>query len=124
MTGLHNQPKSVSPNLVLDDCDGFALTLLYTLADKKLWRFWWLLVTFQACFWHVTTARGAGHLVLWYRGMWADNTMSDWYVTSDMPHTRRFPWPWPAVALKLLIGKLKLCQYIFAPKSSLNPDMV
>jgi hypothetical protein len=89
---------------VKDDCDGYALTLLWGLAGRSWWRFWWLLITFQATIWFVKSYNGDGHAVLWYRGWWADNMEYKWYRTADMRHTRRFPMPWPSVALKLLIG--------------------
>lgn len=86
-----------------DDCDGFAPAVLQEVAGSKL-GFWWKLVTFQAHLWHVKTRRGNGHLALWYRGWWSDNTRKEWYRTADMPHTRVFPWPWPLVAWKYALG--------------------
>lgn len=93
-------------DVIWDDCDGFALTLLYELADRSWFKFWWLQITCQACIWHVKSYRGNGHIVLWYKGWWADNMEHKWYVSQEMRHTRRFPWIWPTVAVKLLVGKL------------------
>lgn len=88
------------------DCEDFALTLLWELANQSMWRFWWLQITFQAVMWQVTTASGNGHAVLWYRGAWADCTQPNWYPTEKMPHTRRFPWLWPLVMLKFAMTLL------------------
>lgn len=91
--------------VVNDDCDGYSLTLLYILAGQSWIRFWWYLVTFQAVIWRVKSYRGNNHAVLWFRGYWTDNMEDRWYRTKDMRHTRRFPWVWPLVALKLLVGR-------------------
>jgi len=98
-----NITKGAGP--IRDDCDGFALTLLYVLAKKNLIRFWFYVLTFQAVFWFVRTQTGDGHLVLWFRGSWADNMMPHWYKTQDMPHRRRYPIPPPILAIKMLFGK-------------------
>ncbi|MDE4297146.1 hypothetical protein PXK56_18335 [Phaeobacter gallaeciensis] len=90
---------------ILDDCDGFTLTLLFNLCDRSWLKFWWTLLTFQAVIWHVTSYKGNGHAALWYRGWWADNMETGWYLTEDMRHSRRFPWLAPMVAMKLMIGK-------------------
>lgn len=86
-----------------DDCDGFAPAVLLEVTGSRR-AMCWKLVTFQAVLWQVKTKRGRGHLVLWYRGWWSDNTQKKWYRTADMPHTRVFPWPWPLVAWKYVLG--------------------
>lgn len=89
------------------DCEDFALTLLYRLSGKSMFKFWLNLITFRAVLWHCKTKSGSGHLILWYKGgHWADNTMRSWYRELSMPHMLLFPWPWPFLPLKMLIGKV------------------
>ena len=91
---------------VRGDCEDFATRVLYDLADRSWPRFWWLLVSFQACFWFVRSPKGEPHMVLWVRGYgWTDNYKDEWTVTAA-PHTKRYPFIWPWVVLKLLIGKV------------------
>lgn len=85
------------------DCEDFALTVLWNIADKSMWKFWWLVCTFQAMIWFTKTERGNGHAMLWYRGRWVDNIYSTW---SDKPrHPRYFPYVAPLMALKMLIAR-------------------
>lgn len=91
---------------VYGDCEDFALTLLYDLSGRSMWKFWWNQITFRAVIWYVTSYQGDGHAILWYRGWWADNMERDWYLTKDMRHKRRFPWLAPFVALKLTVGSI------------------
>ena len=90
---------------VEDDCDGYALTLAYILADKSLFRFWIDNLTFRTVIWHCTTSDGTGHAVVWRRQKgWVDNMLpSKW---RDEPvHSRRFPLWGPLMFVKLLVGK-------------------
>ncbi|QGH74699.1 hypothetical protein DSS3PM1_00022 [Bacteriophage DSS3_PM1] len=91
---------------VFGDCEDFSLQLLYDLAGQSNWRFWWYLISFQAVIWHVTSYNGNGHAVLWFRGKWADNMERTWYTTDKMRHTRRFPYLFPLVALKLIMARI------------------
>ena len=88
------------------DCEDFALTLLYRLSNNSLYEFWFNLLTFRAVLWFCKSPSGEGHLVLWYRGNWADNTMKSWYTKPSMPHTLLFPLLWPLVVVKLVMGKI------------------
>lgn len=89
-----------------DDCDGYALTMLWKLSGENWFRFWWLQLSFQACFWYVTSYNGNGHAILWYKGWWTDNMEDGWYKTRHMRHTRRLPYCIPAVLYKMFLGKV------------------
>lgn len=86
------------------DCEDFALTLLWQLSGRSMWKLWLNVIFMRAMIWHVTAYNGEGHAVLWYRGFWADNMERRWYQTEEMRHTRRFPFIAPLMAVKLLIG--------------------
>jgi len=88
------------------DCEDFSLQLLFDISNHSWLRFWWYLLTFQAVIWHVTSYNGNGHAVLWFRGQWADNMERGFYQTNKMRHTRRFPYIWPLVILKLLLARI------------------
>jgi len=89
-----------------DDCDGYALTMLWKLSGENWFRFWWLQITFQACIWYVTSYNGNGHAALWYKGWWTDNMEDGWYKTRHMRHKRRLPYYAPMVLLKMFVGKV------------------
>ena len=85
------------------DCDDFAITALWIMAGRSRLRMWWLLITMQAAVWHCTSGRGEPHAVLWLRGHgWIDNIYPDWSARAR--HKRRFPWPWPIIPVKLILG--------------------
>jgi len=67
--------KELSPKgKYVGDCEDFALTLLYKLADESIVKFWWLLITRQAKICAVGPSRWKStHAVLRYKGMYADN---------------------------------------------------
>lgn len=91
---------------VKGDCEDFSLQLLFDLSGQSWVWFWWYLISCQAVIWHVTSYRGNGHAVLWFRGRWADNMEVSWYKTSNMRHTRRFPYLAPMVLLKLTLASI------------------
>ena len=81
------------------DCEDFALTVLFHIADKSWLRFFWLLISFQGVVWYCRSPRGVGHAQLWYKGKWTDNIHPTWSAKSQ--NTRVFPWPWPIVFFRL-----------------------
>ena len=86
------------------DCEDYALTALWYVANRSWFRFWWLQVTGQACIWQANFKRvpGAGHAVLWVRGCgYTDSYYQDWQPST--PHRKIFPYIAPFVALKLLV---------------------
>lgn len=91
---------------IVGDCEDFSLTLLWQLAGRSTWRFWWLLLTCQAAIWHVKSYTDEPHAILWYRGWWADNMEPTWYQKNEMRHTLRFPWVMPFPILKILLAKI------------------
>jgi hypothetical protein len=87
------------------DCDDFAVTALYEVEGKSLWRFWWSLITLRAVLWYVKGEGFASHMVLYHKHLgWIDNQYPEW---GDKKHTLRFPTLFPWVALKMLLGKIK-----------------
>ena len=83
------------------DCEDFALTTLWLLADKSMVKFWWYLVSFQAVIWYVKAAgSGEGHAELWFRGEWIDNIHPTW---SDKAQNKKvFPYLFPLVIYKFI----------------------
>ena len=90
------------------DCEDFALTILYTIADGAKVKFWFYLVTFQAIIWHCKTAGGEQHVQLWFRGKWIDNIYPTW--GDSHRHSLRFPYPFPLVAYRMATYKLSRWQ--------------
>jgi hypothetical protein len=88
------------------DCDDYAATALWI--TESGWRgFWWAVLTFRAVFWLVRDPQGVRHVVLWHRKHgYIDNQFPYWRDRMA-PHKRLVPFLAPAVALKLLIGKVR-----------------
>ena len=86
------------------DCEDYALTVLYYVADKSLLKFWFYLITFQAVIWHCKTINGTHHAQLWFRGRWIDNIGATWSKTHR--HKLWFPYIFPLVAYRMLTSKL------------------
>ena len=86
------------------DCEDFSLTALWLLAGRSWPRLWWMVLTFQAVFWHARLSNGGGHVMLWVRGYgWIDNIYPTW---SPVPRIRRlFPIIAPMLALKLTMKR-------------------
>lgn len=88
------------------DCEDFSLALAWSLANRKLGRFWLDILLFRTVIWFCRTGEGVGHAVLWRRGQgWADNIYPSW--RKKTPHRLRFPYILPLLALKLLLGRLR-----------------
>ena len=86
------------------DCDDFAITALWIEADQSMVKFWWMLNTCQAAIWYTKTSRGVGHNMLWVKGKgWIDNNHPYW---GERQYRKIFPWPTPAIALKMGVGKV------------------
>lgn len=87
------------------DCDDFAVTLAWRLADEDLLNFLWGILTKEFTFIYVRAAgTGEPHLVLEYGGLCADNLMPGWYPRRDMPHTNPREALRIQVLLKLFLG--------------------
>jgi len=91
------------------DCEDYALTLLWLICDKSMWKFWWKLFTFQAQIRRVITKNNVGHAVLRYGDAWADNwtrKFVNWEEMEALGHKKDGLHYWPlTVAIKLLIAK-------------------
>jgi predicted transglutaminase-like cysteine proteinase len=86
------------------DCEDFSLTALWLLAGRSWPRLWWMVLTFQAVFWHARLSNGGGHVMLWVRGHgWIDNIYPTW---SPVPRIQRlFPIIAPGLALSLILKR-------------------
>lgn len=87
------------------DCDDFAVTALWLVEDKSMGKFWWALITGKARIWYVKGDGWASHVVLNHKDYgWIDNQNMTWGENRDV---LRFWLPFPLVAMKMLIGKIK-----------------
>ena len=94
-----------APGPIEGDCEDYALTLIWLLAGRSLWRFWWGLLSLRYVLWFCRVG-GEGHMVLWVRGHgWTDNLTR--HFAEHLPKTHRRKWPYlvPTIALKLWLGR-------------------
>jgi len=93
------------------DCEDYALTLLYLISGKSMWKFWFYLITGKAQIRRVITKNGGGHAVLRFGNMWADNWTKkfvSWEEMTKLGHKKYYWFYFPQdVALKLAIAKWK-----------------
>jgi len=93
------------------DCEDYALTLLYLISGKSMWKFWFYLITGKAQIRRVTTKNGGGHAVLRFGNMWADNWTKKfvtWEEMAKLGHKKYYWFYLPQdVALKLAVAKWK-----------------
>lgn len=92
----------------IGDCEDYALTLLWLISGKSMWKFWWNLITFKAQIRRVKNS--GGHAVLRYGNMYADNwtlKFVKWEEMEKLGH-KKFLWFYSPidVALKLLLAKI------------------
>ena len=94
----------------IGDCEDYALTLLWLISGKSMWKFWWNLITFKAQIRRVITKNGGGHAILRYGDQWADNWTKKFVPWSEMEKLghKKYKWfYWPQdVALKLFLAKI------------------
>lgn len=64
------------------DCEDYALTVLYNICDKNVWKVLWLLLTFQAAIVGCAAPSKEGHAVLRHRGFYVDNWQRRWVTRS------------------------------------------
>ena len=97
------------------DCEDYSLSVLYYIICQESWfKFWWLLITFQAELCGCETKTGGGHAVLRYGDQYIDNWSKAWVgrdgMTKGLGHTF---WPWyktilpTTVAIKMVMAKLR-----------------
>ena len=90
---------------LIGDCDDFALTALWIMSGRSLWRMWFNILTFRAAIWYCISERGNGHTALWMKGHgWIDNMYPHWRY--KMRHKKVFPFTAPHMLLKIAIGKI------------------
>lgn len=66
------------------DCEDYALTLLYLLCNRSLFKFWFYLFTRRAKLQYCKTKRGVGHGVLVYKSKYVDNIQKKFVTKKDM----------------------------------------
>jgi predicted transglutaminase-like cysteine proteinase len=92
------------------DCEDYALTLLYLISGKSMWKFWWNLITFKFQIRRVITKNGGGHAVLRYKNWYADNWSKKfvrWDKMEFFGHKKYYWFYSPLdVAVKLLMAKI------------------
>lgn len=94
----------------IGDCEDYALTLLWLISEKSMWKFWLNLITFRAQIRHVRN-NGGGHAVLRYGSMYADNwtlKFVEWEEMEKLGH-KKLLWLYTPldVAIKLGLAKAK-----------------
>ena len=87
------------------DCDDYALSVAWIMADYSWIKFWFNVWTFRTTFHRVHTGLEP-HIVLRHKGQYIDNITKEW----QEEHSYRpiFPWVWlaPFVVLKMMLGKV------------------
>lgn len=92
--------------VVQGDCDDFAITLAWIIADRRAARLAWHLITLRSVPWLVRTSWGDLHVALWHRGAgWACNIYPAW-GPRGAEYRRLAPVPFPLVLFKLALGRV------------------
>ena len=90
------------------DCEDYALTVAWLLAEESRLKFLWMLLTkkFKICF--ISTS-GGGHAILEYQGLYVDNWKRKW-TTRDQYERDYAKYEWtfkfaynPLIVIKKLI---------------------
>ena len=100
--------KQDSDGLMRGDCEDYALSVLYyVIAEKSLFKFWWLLLTKAKI--HYVRNNG-GHAVLQLDGKYIDNWTKEFVTKKHMESLgHKFHWGFYLtyqVALKMLFTKV------------------
>ena len=93
------------------DCEDYALTIAWLLADRSRFKFLWMLLTYQFKICYVTV-NGGGHAILNYKGLYVDNWKRKW-CTLETYKTDYAKYDWTykysfnplVVIVKLIQGK-------------------
>lgn len=89
---------------VRGDCDDYAVTIAWLIADQSPRRFFWMLMTGQFRFIFCLTKRGVRHFVLSHRGRYIDNIQGDWFT--EFPYRKILTFRLIVPLAKLALGKL------------------
>lgn len=93
----------------IGDCEDYALTLLWLISEKSMWKFWLNLITLRAQIRYVKND-GGGHAVLRYGNMYADNwtlKFVEWKEMEKLGHKKVLWFFTPLdVAIKLGLAKV------------------
>lgn len=92
------------------DCEDLALTILYLKCDKSLKKFWKELIFGKAKILYCKYM-GNGHAVLEYDGVLYDEGFIEGASKEEFEATgkyrfSKFGYLWPAVVIKMLLGKI------------------
>jgi hypothetical protein len=93
------------------DCDDFALTAAYHLADDSILKLIWNILIFKTVFWLVKSPRNGfvpRHTILYQRGLgYIDSSVNnEQFVVSPKPNKLIFPWLFPIVFFFMIQGKI------------------
>jgi len=93
------------------DCEDYALTVAWLLAERSRFKFLKMLLTgkFKICY---VTVNGGGHAILEYEGMYVDNWKRQWTLRSEYElDYKKYDWTYKyafnpfVVITKLVMGK-------------------
>lgn len=91
------------------DCEDYALTLLWLLCDRSMFKFWVALFTYEAQIRRVITKNGGGHAVLKIGDDYCDNWTREfvsWYDMRQLGHKKSWWFYTPLdVAVKMLTAR-------------------
>tara|TARA_S200002703_G_scaffold46390_1_gene40236 strand:- start:882 stop:1313 length:432 start_codon:yes stop_codon:yes gene_type:complete len=90
------------------DCEDYALTLLWLMCDRSMFKFWIALITNEAQIRRVITKNGGGHAILKIGDDYCDNWTKEfvsWKTMSELGH-KKYLWLYSpiGVALKMWMG--------------------
>lgn len=90
------------------DCEDYALTVVWLMSDRKIWKFLYnLLINPKLSLRYVTTKRGVGHVVLEYDEFFVDNIQRKWFIRTD-PAYKEYTWRFrvipPMILAKFLVS--------------------
>mgnify|MGYP000035298331 CR=1 FL=1 len=90
------------------DCEDYALTLIWLMEGRSLFRFWLAIFLFKYRIWHCASPRGVGHAIIFHDGKWIDNIQRRWVAAEpkSLGYKLRYPMIPPLVVAKMLVAKV------------------
>ena len=95
-------------DVMYGDCEDYALYLAKRLSGDSIVKMLWHLLTSKAVLHYVTTRSGAGHCILEWDGLLAENITKRWADKSELNKLYRFrsKYRLPSIIIKLILGKI------------------
>ena len=94
----------INSSEIKGDCEDYALTVVWLMSDRKIWKFLYnLLLNPKLSIWIVTTKRGNGHAILEYDTFFVDNIQRKWFIKTD-PAYKEYKWRFKMFP-PLILGK-------------------